>query len=149
MSNFTHLRLYAGCQGLDDLVDRKWSGWWRTFLVLVTPAWWSGYYCSGWGGVQPLTVCVLVQRCVPRLRLVLPHHEPGQRQVLDWWDSKPVTGLEDRFVSYWFSAALMTKIGAHWLNLSVEFFWCSHFPSLCHTCLHFHYSLPTFPRMPR
>lgn len=95
---FTNLRLYARCQGLDDLMDRKWCRWRGTFLVLETPAWRSGYYCSGGGWVQPLTVCVLVQRCVPRLRLILPHHKPGQRQVFDWWDRNPFTGLEEGFV---------------------------------------------------
>lgn len=99
-SKTTNLWLYAGCEGLDDLVDRNCSGCWGTFLVLETPAWWSGYHCGGRARVQPLTVCVLVQRCVPRLRLILSHHEPGQRQVFDWWKKNPFTGLEKRFVSY-------------------------------------------------
>lgn len=97
----TDLRFCAGCQGMDDLVGRNWSCRWGSFLVLETPARWSGHYCSGRGGVQPLTVGVLVQSCVPRLGLILPHHEPWQRQVFDWWDRNPVVGLEERVDSDW------------------------------------------------
>lgn len=93
----TNLRFYAGGQWLDDLVDRKWSGWGGAFLVLVTSARWSGYYRSTRSWVQTLAVCVLIQSGVPRFSLVLPHHEPGQRQVLDWWDTNEIDRVQVSF----------------------------------------------------
>lgn len=90
----THLCLYARRQRLDDLVDRMGGGCGRGFLVLLPPARWSGDDSSGRSWVQTLTVWVLVERCVPRLRLVLPNHEPRQRQVLHWQDRKQDAALE-------------------------------------------------------
>lgn len=66
-------------------MDRKRRGRRRAFLALEAPAGWPG---DDGGRVQPLAVRVLVQRCVSRLRLILSHHKPGQRQVLDWWDRR-------------------------------------------------------------
>lgn len=103
----THLWFYTGCQRLDDFMDRMCSRCWRTLLVLVPPARWSGYYSSSRRWVQSLTVWVLVQRSVPRLCLVLPHYEPRQRQVFDCGDRNPFAGLTDRLASHWFSGALM------------------------------------------
>ncbi|TNN60644.1 hypothetical protein EYF80_029117 [Liparis tanakae] len=56
------------------------TGTHRPPLKVETPARRSGHHCSGGGGVQPLTVGVLVQSGVPGLGLILPHHEPRQRQ---------------------------------------------------------------------
>lgn len=92
-----HLRLYAGSQGLDGLMDRKRGGWRRALLVLKAPAGGSGDDGGGSGRVQTLAVCVWVQRRVSGLRLVLPHHKPGQRQVFDCGDR--MTGLEEGFGS--------------------------------------------------
>lgn len=63
-------------------------------LVLQAPARRPGDDGGGRGRVHALTVRVLVERRVPGLRLVLAHHEPGQRQVLDCGDGE-TQGLED------------------------------------------------------
>lgn len=62
-------------------MDRKRRGRRRALLALDAPGGRSG---DDGVRVQTLAVRVLVQRCVSRLRLVLSHHKPGQRQVLDW-----------------------------------------------------------------
>lgn len=109
----THLWFYARCQGLDDFMGRNRS-WW--FLILVTPAWWSWYYCSSRGWIQSLAVWVLVQGCVSRLCLVLPHHKPGQRQVLHWWDRNHII-----YIDFTLCCTKMGRSDGQWSVIVGEF----------------------------